>query len=368
MPGTNVLDTALGLGFTFFLVAVLCSAAVEFIANVVKKRAKYLLRGLQDMLDTPTGAETAELGERWSGVKQRWTGVKQGVTGEKQLYRDALEATPNVAYGASTAVSPGGPTDDQAPVSDESSTKPDANEQPWAVRLLGHPLLRPFKQSRAGGLQTRNPAYLPANAVAAALLDLIVSDSQGKVTIDKLRLSVDALSESLPFKSALLALLKTAGDDLKAFQRLLEEWYDAQMDAIGGAYRRWARRWAIAIALVVAVGFQVDSIAIANSLYNDQPLRQAVVAAATNGTLCEQATDPTKTRQCVSRQLGDLGAQGLPVGWGVHKPDDSLGWLSKILGLAITAAAASLGAPFWFDVLNRMGSLRNVGNKPRSDA
>jgi hypothetical protein len=37
-------------------------------------------------------------------------------------------------------------------------------------------------------------------------------------------------------------------------------------------------------------------------------------------------------------------------------------------GLAITAAAASLGAPFWFDVLNRVGSLRNVGNKPKADA
>jgi hypothetical protein len=342
VPGTNVLDTALGLGFTFFLVAVLCSAVVEFIANLVRKRAKYLLRGLRDMLDTPPGAEAAGLGDRWSGVRQ-------GVTGEKQLYRDALAATPEVAYAA-------------------SSTELDTDDQPWAVRLLGHPLLRPFKQSRAGGLQTRNPAYLPASVVVTALLDLIVPDSEGRLTIAQVRESAGGLSDSVPFKRALLGLLKSAGDDLKAFRQLLEDWYDAQMDAIGGAYRRWARRWAIAIALVVAVGLQVDSIAIANSLYNDQPLRQAVVAAATNGTLCEQATDPTKTKECVSQQLDDLGAQGLPVGWGVDKPADSLGWLSRILGLAITAAAACLGAPFWFDVLNRLGSLRNVGNKPKSDA
>ena len=359
MPGTNVLDTALGLGFTFFLVAVLCSAVVEFIANLVKKRAKYLLRGLRDMLDTPAGAEAAGLGGRWSGVRQ-------GVTGEKQLYQDALAATPEVAYAASKAADGAASADEKAP--GQPRTELDTDDQPWAVRLLGHPLLRPFKQSRAGGLQTRNPAYLPANAVAAALLDLIVPDRQGKLTIDKVRVSVDALSESVPFKRALLGLLKTAGDDLKAFRQLLEDWYDAQMDAIGGGYRRWARRWAIAIALVVAVGLQVDSIAIANSLYNDQPLRQAVIAAATNGTLCQQATDPTKTKECVSQQLDDLGAQGLPVGWGLEKPHDSLGWLSRILGLAITAAAACLGAPFWFDVLNRFGSLRNVGNRPKSDA
>jgi len=70
--------------------------------------------------------------------------------------------------------------------------------------------------------------------------------------------------------------------------------------ARGGAYRRFARRWAIVIPVIVVVGLQIDAIAIANSL-------------------------------------------------------------------AITAAAASLGAPFWFDVLNRLGSLRNVGNKPKAD-
>jgi hypothetical protein len=348
MPGTNVLDTALGLGFTFFVVAVFCSAVVEFIANLVKKRAKYLLRGLRDMLDTPAGAETVALGDRW-------TGVRQGVVEENQLYKSALAATSDVAYGEPAAIP-----------ADEVSARPDG-EQSWAVRLMGHPLLRPFKQSRAGGLQTRNPAYLPASAVATALLDLIVPDGQGTLTIAGVHESVGELSDSLPFKGALLGLLKAAGDDLKAFQQSVEEWYDAQMDAIGGAYRRWARRWAIAFAVVVVVGLQIDAIAIANSLYNDQPLRAAVVAAATNGTLCEQSAGPTNTEQCVSQELDDLGAQGLPIGWGVAKPGDTLGWLSRILGLAITAAAASLGAPFWFDVLNRMGSLRNVGNKPKSD-
>jgi hypothetical protein len=87
-----------------------------------------------------------------------------------------------------------------------------------------------------------------------------------------------------------------------------------------------------------------------------------------DGTLCEQAPDPTETKKCVSQELDDLGAQGLLVGWDVAKPADTSGLFSRILGPAITAAAASLGAPFWFDVLNRLGSLRNVGNKPKSDA
>jgi hypothetical protein len=40
-------------------------------------------------------------------------------------------------------------------------------------------------------------------------------------------------------------------------------------------------------------------------------------------------------------------------------------WLAAALGLAFTAVAAAFGAPFWFDVLNRLGSLRNNGTKPK---
>jgi len=40
--------------------------------------------------------------------------------------------------------------------------------------------------------------------------------------------------------------------------------------------------------------------------------------------------------------------------------------VTKLFGLLLTTAAASLGAPFWFDQLNRLGSLRNVGTKPSS--
>jgi hypothetical protein len=38
--------------------------------------------------------------------------------------------------------------------------------------------------------------------------------------------------------------------------------------------------------------------------------------------------------------------------------------LVKVLGLLLTACAASLGAPFWFDVLNRVISIRAAGKAP----
>jgi len=36
----------------------------------------------------------------------------------------------------------------------------------------------------------------------------------------------------------------------------------------------------------------------------------------------------------------------------------------KLMGLFLTTGAVSLGAPFWFDVLNKLVNLRSSGNRP----
>lgn len=40
-------------------------------------------------------------------------------------------------------------------------------------------------------------------------------------------------------------------------------------------------------------------------------------------------------------------------------------WISKILGLLVTGMAVSLGAPFWFDLLKSLNTLRTTGKPPK---
>ena len=40
------------------------------------------------------------------------------------------------------------------------------------------------------------------------------------------------------------------------------------------------------------------------------------------------------------------------------------GWLSRIVGWLLTIIAVSLGAPFWFDLLNRFITIRASGKAP----
>ena len=39
-------------------------------------------------------------------------------------------------------------------------------------------------------------------------------------------------------------------------------------------------------------------------------------------------------------------------------------WIVKIFGLLMTGFAISLGAPFWFDMLNKVISIRSAGRSP----
>jgi hypothetical protein len=64
---------------------------------------------------------------------------------------------------------------------------------------------------------------------------------------------------------------------------------------------------------------------------------------------------------------------GLPLGWSlgsnaaaddIRKPPKGGNLLWKALGLLLTGLALSLGAPFWFDVLKGLGSLRSTGRPP----
>ena len=58
--------------------------------------------------------------------------------------------------------------------------------------------------------------------------------------------------------------------------------------------------------------------------------------------------------------------ESIPLGWskvelaGLH----DWGWLAKLIGIAITVIAIMMGAPFWFDVLNKISNLRGTGNRP----
>src|SRR5262249_42001985 len=136
----------------------------------------------------------------------------------------------------------------------------------------------------------------------------------------------------------------------------------------------------LALAVGVTLITNADSVFIAQSLSRDPALRASVVAAAQD-YVRENPPDKTlnppvgkevtKAPPNATKMTEALETLQLPIGWSLAQGDprriplsDGLGafsvWLlAKVFGLFVTAAAVSLGAPFWFDVLNKFVNFRS---------
>ena len=148
----------------------------------------------------------------------------------------------------------------------------------WSTQLINHALLKPYKHYNRLGEATRNPAYLPPSAFVLALLDLV---RPAQATQRAAEGTAADVAGTHPAESNLLEVIKIlereAKGDAAKLSAALEAWFNGQMDRVTGSYKRWAKRLAIPIALVIAVGFNIDTVEIARSVYTDESVRSAVL-------------------------------------------------------------------------------------------
>jgi hypothetical protein len=168
-------------------------------------------------------------------------------------------------------------------------------------------------------------------------------------------------------KHALLALARQAGGSRDRLRELVEHWFDSAMERVSGWYKRKSQLIVCVLSLLVAVGLNVNSIAIADRLVHDDAVRAAVVAQATSST--------SKAGDSLDKVAGDVTKVkklGLPIGWSKPHGDpvqaDLTGHFWRTAGgWLITFVMLSLGAPFWFDLLGRLAAVRSSGAKPKPD-
>jgi hypothetical protein len=227
--------------------------------------------------------------------------------------------------------------------------------------LYDHPLIDGLVRPVSRWRRKRYPSYIPAQTFVAALLDLDVksTSAQAEELIGTIR--------SPHLQESLLRLLKYAGGDVAAFQHGAERWFDDSMERVSGWYRRRVQlmMWILAAAIVVALN--VDTVRIAQALWDDKTVRAAVVAQAQTASAQEQQAEADVKR--IAKDVGTLEELKIPMGWTSEpRPDGGVDWAVtialKALGLLLTAAALTLGAPFWFDTLSKVARIRSAGAPP----
>jgi hypothetical protein len=369
------LDTVIGVAFTFFLLSTACSAVTEGIATLLRKRGDYLYRGLRQLLDgTSTGSEAGPahwMRASMPGAIQRLRSfVGRILPDQMQKWVVGMRSTVRTVF--------------RRP---EHPAKPAGPAEPTAFdKVVEHPMVASQHRIRRAGVG-RPPSYLSAATVATAVLDEVVPAAAGRQNPAELIASIYGTYGLRPhLQRSLLALAATAENGTPDFLKAIERWYDDHMARISGQYKRWTKKWLLVVAAVVVLVMHVDAVALTSVLWTSPSIRSAAVALASPGA-CD-ASGPTTApgvkgqnsaidyAKCLRDQAGALTAVGAPVGsllpgcfdggiWACVVPaDPEPDPFPVIAGLVLSILAASFGAPFWFDVLTKAGSLRNAGAKP----
>lgn len=185
---------------------------------------------------------------------------------------------------------------------------------------------------------------------------------------------VDAVSELAqqhevpPGIEARLRPAAKRGETVHELRARLERHFDETMERVSGAYKRRAMLWLFLVGLAIAVIGNVSVFHIGRSLWSDTTTREAVVEAARN--VDPEGIDASDL-ESVGATVSQLEDVGIPVGWTEEAKADwgktrTFPWtrVGMMIGWLLTAVLVTLGAPFWFDLLTRLVSLRSSGKKP----
>jgi hypothetical protein len=218
-------------------------------------------------------------------------------------------------------------------------------------KVWNHSLVRGM-----AGKQGKAPTHIPSNTFAVVLFDAMVPELGQPTGLESIRNAAIRMPDN-PARQAIINILDTANGDLQQARVNAQNWFDSVMEQVSNEYKRKMQWLAIIVALIVTGILGVDSISLANTLYREPAVRAAVTSAAQSSqtTATTQSADVSKN---VTATLSSLDSLTLPIGW--NKIPVSLSeWAQKVLGMVLTALAASLGSPFWYDLLRNLMSLFN---------
>lgn len=231
-------------------------------------------------------------------------------------------------------------------------------------KFYKHPLIAGMQKQGTAG-DAGHPSYLPSRTFATAVMDIATPERKGTITFDDLEKGIkDDLPEG-DVQKALLALIQNADRNLTTAQKNIETWFDDTMERMGGWYKRKVQIITIVIAVVLVVGANADSIRMTYILWRNPTQRAQMVEVAK----ARAARNDGASHETDNTELQDLDNL---LGWGSKDKTAPQSeecwrvWARRLLGWFFTVVAVSLGAPFWFDLLNKIVNLRNAGKKPKT--
>lgn len=235
------------------------------------------------------------------------------------------------------------------------------------ARFYEHPLINSLYEGEFAENSRKLPSYIPAERFACVVL--MLAEDAGANTEDAF-VRLRGYAERLLGKRPL-----TDGESrLKALDAEIAGHFNDSMDRVSGWFTRYARGVLLAVGILLAGAANVDTIQIIQTLSMDPVLADRVAESAAQ-YVEQRATSDTEFAAAASDASpgDDLGRQlevlrenrrlaeslGVPLGWRDGEFERGAWVLEKIVGVLLSGLALSFGASFWFDILNKLVSLRN---------
>jgi hypothetical protein len=392
---SGAIEVAVGLVFTYFVFSSICSGINEGIARILNSRGTQLfqtINGLIGDLDqveafwkhdlitslskarSKAGTQQEAMGVLISKVQPMDDGSIQSnvnISWKDLLHPGKLRTILRIRRALPSYISPAtvvtvmkqvagaAPSVQAAQVAQAAQAAATAQAAQVAANAE-------VSQAAQVAVQAQEPPAAPSASPAQAAQEAAAAQDVAQTEAVKATAAAQAaLANDEPTGFwGVLASFETAGlQDEQRIQAALEKWFNDAMDRLSGWYKRFVQVILLCLAILVTIGFNVSTIHVAQELWR-QPTLQAAISAEANqvapGQSQGQTTAPTQSLKTDFNQ-----ASTLPVGWGAaNQPEGGTEWFLNVLGWLLTIGALTFGAPFWFDLLTRMNSLRATGPPP----
>ncbi|MCE7914314.1 MAG: hypothetical protein DYH15_06410 [Nitrosomonas sp. PRO4] len=250
--------------------------------------------------------------------------------------------------------------------------------------LLRYPALKPFFNDKP----QETPSYIDTKVLGQLLIGSLSNADSTENSIKQIKVTIDQLPDSA-LKMQLQSIARTVGDKTEDMVTAVSDWMDRSLTMMGGTYKRNLQIISFCIGLALTVLFNINTITLTETIYRDKELRSAVTAYAVqvseqtsketfekcskqpelfrDDPACKHLKGLTDALQGNSDSLGKLpiGWNNVPLSFEGTAIEIIFTGLQHIAGWLLTALAISLGAPFWFDLLNKAVSVRHGMRKPQ---
>ncbi len=227
-----------------------------------------------------------------------------------------------------------------------------------ADELFSHAAIRSLYRGK------RRPSYIPTERFTLAVLDRYLKDAAIGPSASKQKVT-EALGQirHTELRETLQLLWVDANHDIAIFRANVEGWFNDTMQRVSGWYRRQTQYLLLALGILLAVTLNVNTVTLAQRLWTDAPFRAAVAEQAKAVEPAgEAAADLQAAIEKIEEAYSRVDRLNLPMGWsGSVRPSP---WYAAIPGWLLTGMALAMGAPFWFDLLNKASGLRSAGTRP----